>query len=62
MSTRFLIAALFLIPIAIGGFMTGDQEPVNLLEGVLMIGGFLGAAGTLFFMNNSKWNKKLWKW
>jgi len=60
MSTRFLIATLFLIIAIIGGIMTGNGT--GWTEGIMMIGGFAGAIGSLVGLNSPKWNKKLWTW
>ena len=62
MSKRFLIATLFLLCVFTGGIMTGDQMPVTWLEGILMIGGFIGTVGSLLLLKGPKWNTKLWKW
>ncbi len=60
MSIRFLIATIFFFICLAGGIMTSNGY--GALEVIMMLGGFFGAAGTLFLPNNSKWNKKLWKW
>lgn len=60
MSTRFLIATIFILILFAGGIMTGNGY--GALEVIMMIGGFIGAAGTLFLLNKPKWNKKLWRW
>ena len=60
MSTRFLIATIFIFILFTGGILTHDGY--GALEVIMMLGGFFGAVGVLFGLNKPKWNKKLWQW
>jgi hypothetical protein len=60
MSKRFLTGGIGFLITLIGGIFT--YNGTSIFDAALILGGIIIMVSAIVFMNNSKWNKKLWKW